>query len=451
MQEQQEQPEEAVIDQKMHTNDVITLVLTADNHLGYMAAGQRPQKREALRQRLRRAFQQATDFAIGQGVDLFVQAGDLFDTAQPPEQDRSFVAARLAELKQAGIRTFALGGAHDTPASSRLRLGDAPPAPQISFASLGALHYFPPVPADEHEQGDASASVSGQTLLQPVLLKIRDSQVGICGLGAVAGQQGDPLERLRVDSEIERAAIPLLLLSAPIEGVPVGTLALGAQAQVSRDSIAEQTIFRTILAGFSHEYQRFKVGQADVIIAGSTQHFDVYDQSGRPGFVFLGIAADGVRWCRHIEVDTLPLYQLVIALDELWRGETDTSPAEQVLERLRPFCKEEAIVRLRLEGEVSRRRYHELDLGAIRRYAEAHTFAFTVDDSALSFLQDDDGETGETGSTPTFHPAVFEERLSPREELIGLADEWIAAAQDKQEQQALLATKEELLAALWNA
>src|SRR6202022_3708303 len=77
--------------------------------------GQQPRKREARQQRLRQAFQQATDFAIGQGVDLFIQLGDLFDTTMPNERDRSFVAERLAELKNAGVQTFALGGVHDTP------------------------------------------------------------------------------------------------------------------------------------------------------------------------------------------------------------------------------------------------------------------------------------------------------------------------------------------------
>ena len=59
------------------SNDaIVTVVLTADNHLGYIGFGQHPRKREERQQRLRDAFQQATDFAIVQGVDLFVQAGD---------------------------------------------------------------------------------------------------------------------------------------------------------------------------------------------------------------------------------------------------------------------------------------------------------------------------------------------------------------------------------------
>src|SRR5579859_6859814 len=144
------------------TNTVITIVLTADNHLGYTAPGQPPRKREELRQRQRHAFQQATDFAVGQGVDLFLQAGDLFDTPRPDEQDRSFVAARLAQLKQAGIRVFALGGLHDTPAEAHSVLGEAIPAPQLSYASLGALHYFPPHPASEHGDTATAANDAGQ-------------------------------------------------------------------------------------------------------------------------------------------------------------------------------------------------------------------------------------------------------------------------------------------------
>jgi len=160
------------------TNNVVTIVLTADNHLGYTVPGQHPRKREEQRQRQRHAFQQATDFAAGQGVDLFLQAGDLFDTPRPDEQDRSFVAARLGQLKQAGIRVFALGGVHDTPAEAHPMLGDAVmPAPQLSYASLGALHYFPP--------NDSPAAP--RRVLQPVMFDVRGIQIGICGLGVAAG------------------------------------------------------------------------------------------------------------------------------------------------------------------------------------------------------------------------------------------------------------------------
>ncbi len=448
------------------TNNVITIVLTADNHLGYSVPGQPPRKREEQRQRQRRAFGQATDFAIGQGVDLFLQAGDLFDTPRPDEQDRSFVATRLAGLKQAGIRVFALGGVHDTPAEAHSMLGDAvAPAPQLSYASLGALHYFPP----------NGAPAASRHVLQPVIFDVRGVQVALCGLGVAVGQQGDPLAQSEPDPELERAAIPLLLLHAPIEGITDGASPLDIQAQVSRSTIASQSAFRFILSGYHHAYARLAMGHCEVIVAGATQHIHFNDPDEEPGFVFLGIAPDGVRWCRHIATDSVQLRRLVIPVATLWPAETPvgtrllasdvaasdisvsdiaapdetaTDPTARVLEQLRPLCAEDTMVQVRFEGELTRQRYHQLDLNSLRRYGEEHAFALAIDDSAVTFLPD--AEALSRAQAIAFSASDREERLSPRDELIGLADEWIAAAEDEEEQQALVATKEELLAALWN-
>src|SRR5579859_2824494 len=261
----EDKPEKDVPGDRQSLDDIITIVLTADNHLGSTAFGQQLRKREERQQRLRHAFQQATDFAVGQGVDLFVQAGDLFDTTNPSERDRSFVAARLAQLRKAGIRAFAVGGVHDTPAETHSLPAAGPsrvseslsssseneafedgysPAPQISYARLGALHYFTPNPVE----------------LEPATFKIRNMLVAICGLGVLAGQEGDPLARIaggqeegiHVPSDIERAALPLLVLHAPIEGLTTGSSLLDTRAQVRRSSIEKQTAFRYILAGYHH-------------------------------------------------------------------------------------------------------------------------------------------------------------------------------------------------------
>jgi DNA repair protein SbcD/Mre11 len=419
---------EATSDDKKQREGVITVVLTADNHLGYTGFGQHPRKREERQQRLRRAFQQSTDFAIAQGVDLFIQAGDLFDTTLPDERDRSFVAARLAQLKQAGIQTFALGGVHDTPASGQSLLGETAPAPQMSYARLEALHYFSPVPTNEEQK------------FEPVILDVRGTLVGLCGMGVLADHDGDPLVDLdlRVQLEIERATIPILILHAPIEGLATGSSLLDTRAVVSRESIRSQSFFRFILAGYHHDHNHFVIGQTDTIVAGATQHVDFSAPEHAPGFVFLGLAADGVRWCNHISVDALSLHRLVIHTSELWSTETSLSPTDSILERLRPLCHDEVMLQLRLEGELTRSAYHQLDLNQIRRYGEEHCFALAIDDSALSLLPDEQ----ETSALP------FSERLSLREELASLTDEWIASATDEHEQNALRSTKEELLLAI---
>lgn len=425
------------IEQKQAAPGVITLVLLAHNHLGYNALSQQPRKNEELQQRLRRAFQQATDFSAGQGVDLFIQAGDLFDTVTPSEQDRSFVAARLAQLRQAGVHAFAIGGSHDTPPDSAAQNLTAP---QESYARLDALHYFPPNASE----------------LEPVLIEIRGVRVGLCGAGASAGSQGDPLAAVRVSSAVEGADISLLIAYAPIEGCSAPTPFLDTRAQISRASIEHQTAFRVILNGFDQRYRHTRIGTCEVIAAGAAQQIvsldasdashmaeeisqdegDEETDSGATGFVFIGLAASGVRWCRHIPVDTLYRRQLTLQTSELWSKERDDSAAtERILEQVLPLCDSEAVVHVRLEGSLTRDQYHQLNFARIRRSVEDRCFALTIDDSALVFAPD-----GEAGSE--------DERLSAREELIALADEWIAAAPDEQERDALRAAKEELVAAI---
>jgi hypothetical protein len=99
------------------------------------------------------------------------------------------------------------------------------------------------------------------------------------------------------------------------------------------------------------------------------------------------------------------------------------------------------MVQLKLEGELTRQQYHQLDLNQIRRYGEQHAFSLAIDDTALTLMPDYE-------ASASSGPAEATERFSPREELAALADEWIAAASDEQEKKALLVTKEVLLTAL---
>lgn len=447
-----EQTEDTIEEQKL-ADGVITIVLTADNHLGYIASSQPPRKRKLRKQQLRHAFQQVTDFAIGQGADLFVQAGDLFDTTNPDEQDRSFVAERLSQLRHAGIRTFAIGGIHDTSIETSHVLDGAKadftssiPSPQQSYARLGALHYFARPSETSKAQNPVQTQESKQ--LEPVILDIRGTQIGICGLSVAAGQESDPLEFLHAQDGLDRVAMSLLLLHAPIEGFAAEPDPEEIRTLVNRANIANQSIFRYILAGYHHAYGHVSIGQCDLIVAGATQHIDFNDPDDEPGFVFLGLAADGIRWCKHIPLESLQLHRLIVSATDLMQHDPDadhTDITENIVERLRPLCTEDAMVQLRLEGELTRERYHQLDLKRIRRYGEKHCFALSIDDSALSFLSEKEITSFGDGHVSSIQR---DERFSPREELMALADEWIAAAPDQQEKNALQATKEELLAAL---
>ena len=296
----------------------------------------------------------------------------------------------------------------------------------MSYAQLGALHYFSPILKKDEE-------------VEPLLLEAHSILVGICGLGSGGEQVGDPLAQLRVQSDIERATLPILV-HAPIEGmheISASTM----QTEVSRGSIEQQHTFRYILAGYDHTYHHQRIGQTEVIVAGATHSTNSIQQTlvheQQPGFVFMGLAADSIRWCNHIVVDALRTKQLRITAQELWSDDADTTPTECILERLEPLCDAESTIQLRLEGEITRKQYHQLDLNTIRHYGEEHCFSLTIDDSNISLISDQDTALVETG-----------ERFSPREELIAVVEEWIADTHDEHEQKALRTTKEELLFAM---
>ena len=83
-----------------------------------------------------------------------------------------------------------------------------------------------------------------------------------------------------------------------------------------------------------------------------------------PGFVFLGLDRNGIRWVKHIAVDAFPLCNLVIRTDELWPSHASTAQVdatEAIIARLQPLCDEQTMVQLRLEGTLTRQQYHLFD------------------------------------------------------------------------------------------
>ncbi len=88
----------------------------ADTHIGYSAYNKLDQN--GLNQResdVYSAFSQVVDHALEHDVDLFLHAGDLFDTVRPSNRAISFAVQQLLRLSRAGIPTVIVSGNHETP------------------------------------------------------------------------------------------------------------------------------------------------------------------------------------------------------------------------------------------------------------------------------------------------------------------------------------------------
>lgn len=93
---------------------VLRLLQLSDVHLGarHPALGERAADQ---RERQFAAFERAVELAIATPVDLVLVAGHLFESSVEPQKSVERVAAALAKLVDAGIRTVLIPGDHDLP------------------------------------------------------------------------------------------------------------------------------------------------------------------------------------------------------------------------------------------------------------------------------------------------------------------------------------------------
>jgi exonuclease SbcD len=91
---------------------MLRLLHTADVHLGARHADL-GDAATAQRERQFAAFKAAVDLAIEQKLDLFLVAGDLFDSNTQPRRSVERVAAELARLAAARVRSVIVPGTHD--------------------------------------------------------------------------------------------------------------------------------------------------------------------------------------------------------------------------------------------------------------------------------------------------------------------------------------------------
>ncbi len=413
---------------------VVRVILTADNHLSAYSPKLSPAKLAERRRRLGMAFKQVVDTAIERRVHLFIQAGDLFDSIDPRNRERDFVAEQLMRLRSAGVHTFGVSGNHDTP---RQRTEQGGFAPQSIYHRLKGMYYF-----------DSS------DVLAPVEMNMAGLQLALAGLSYHPGVApgGDPLDHVQmVDSEnvLPRADLGILILHAAIEG---HAFPGEKETFVRRSSLVRLEGFQIVLAGHVHAYDRFSIGDKAVIVCGATERMEFGQSEDKTGFVYLELKRDGLLHTEHIPIDPQPRSVVTIRTTELWplqRPKTKTelnpfpeeereapvlSTTEHIIQKIDPYCTEEAMVRFNVEGPITREQYHALDVRGIWLYGQQRAFSFELDESRLSLVSDLTEAQVERG-----------ERVAPREMLESIAQEWMKEIETPDRRAVLSKTRQRVL------
>jgi hypothetical protein len=149
-----------------------------------------------------------------------------------------------------------------------------------------------------------------------------------------------------------------------------------------------------------------------------------FGETGQPGFSVVTLGQGGVEGIEHVRVSCQPRRELEVRTTEL---SSDGDVCAAVLRRLEVGCAEDALVKLLLNGPISRDGYHQLDLSRVWQFGMERSFAFDLDTEGL-FLEVSNDAAG-TWSTVS---------LSQPEEIRRCTAELLAAAADNPAEQALL-------------
>ena len=262
----------------------------SDLHIGVENYG-RPDPKTGLSTRLGDfldSLDQVVEFALNEGVDLVLLAGDAYKGRDPTQTHQREFAKRLNRLSQAGIPTFLLVGNHDLPAaSSRATAVDIFPTLEVANIHVGnSLKTY----------DVATPSGPLQVLAVPwprrsAILSREDSR------GMSIEQVRQTLEE-RLTDGIEAAAsqldptIPAILTGHVTgNGATVGTersMMLG-QDHVLLVSALDRPQVEYIALGHIHKHQILRPDPPMVVYSGSLQRVDFSEEGDEKGFCVIDL------------------------------------------------------------------------------------------------------------------------------------------------------------------
>ena len=234
------------------------------------------------------SLEQVVEFALNEGVDLVLLAGDAYKGRDPTQTHQREFAKRLNRLSQAGIPAFLLVGNHDLPAaSSRATAVDIFPTLEVANIHVGnsLKTYDVPTPSGPL-----------QVLAVPwprrsAILSREDSR------GMSIEQVRQTLEE-RLTDGIEAAAsqldstIPAILTGhVTVNGATVGTersMMLG-QDHVLLVSALVRPQVEYIALGHIHKHQILRPDPPMVVYSGSLQRVDFSEEGDEKGFCVIDL------------------------------------------------------------------------------------------------------------------------------------------------------------------
>ncbi len=234
------------------------------------------------------ALDEVVRFALHEGVDLVLLAGDTYKGRDPSQTQQREFAKRLHQLSRAGVPVFLLVGNHDLPnSSSRATAVEIFPTLQVPNVYLGDTlrTYHVPTPA-------GPLQVVAVPWPRPGSLLTRENSRGLT-IEQVRQEVEERIARA-IQARIEELdpTVPAILTAhATVNGATAGTersMMLGNDHALMVSSLHRPEL-EYVALGHIHKHQILRRDSPMVVYSGSLQRVDFSEEADDKGFCIIDL------------------------------------------------------------------------------------------------------------------------------------------------------------------
>jgi len=293
------------------------------------------------------SLDQVVEFALTEGVDLVLLAGDAYKGRDPTQTHQREFAKRLNRLSRAGIPTFLLVGNHDLPAaSSRATAVDIFPTLEVANVYVGNS-------LKNYDVSTPSGPIQVLAVPWPrrsAILSREDSR------GMSIEQVRQALEeRLTEGIDIEARKlnpdIPAIITAhVTVNGATVGTersMMLG-QDHVLLVSALDRPQVEYVALGHIHKHQILRPDPPMVVYSGSLQRVDFSEEGDEKGFCVVDLDQTSPQGQRMTNFEFHKLDARIFVTVDVSVEPQDVDPTATVVRAINRKEIADAVVRVRI-------------------------------------------------------------------------------------------------------
>ena len=293
-----------------------------------------------------RSYDELVDYAIDEGIDLVLFAGDAYKSRDPSQTHQREFARRIARLSAAGIPTFLLVGNHDTP--------------QV-IAQATALEIFPTLNVANVYIGDR---------LQTYIVETRDGPLQVVALpwikrsdflatnaarGMTHGEINQAIEQgisRAIQAQVESLDSDIPAVLAGHVTISQSTLASEQTMMLGHDHVLLNSNvalpqFEYVALGHIHRHQVLSRNPY-VVYAGSLERVDFGEERDDKGFCVIDIDPSKPQGSRLTNFEFVKNGARRFLTVDVKLDSGDDDPTTTVVKAIEAEDLSEAIVRLRL-------------------------------------------------------------------------------------------------------